>query len=183
MVRGLAAEFGGRLFLKSRKGEGTTAEIWLPTAVAASEAPNTGETMDSELRMVDQSEARDILVVDDDALVLMGIVDMLQDLGHRPLEASSAKAALEILRSGKPVDLVLTDQAMPETTGMQLAEIIGREWPGIPVILATGYQDVGAPPGLQQLRKPFYQQDLARVIAALSGEPYQPPHRYPNAAE
>jgi CheY-like chemotaxis protein len=183
MVRGLAAEFGGRLLLKSRKGEGTTAEIWLPIAVAGSEAPNTGETMNSESRMVDQSEARDILVVDDDALVLMGIVDMLQDLGHRPLEASSAKAALEILRSGKPVDLVLTDQAMPETTGMQLAEIIRREWPGLPVILATGYQDIGAPPDLQQLRKPFYQQDLARAIAALSGEPYQPPHRYPSAAE
>lgn len=172
MVRGLAGEFGGRLVLNSRKGVGTTAEIWLPTAVATAETSNTDETMNSQPPV--HSEARDILVVDDDALVLMGIVDMLQDLGHRVMEASSAKAALEILRSGKKVDLVLTDQAMPEITGMQLAQTIRQEWPGLPVILATGYQDIGAPADLPQLRKPFYQHDLARAIAALPAKTYSP---------
>jgi PAS domain S-box-containing protein len=182
MVRGLAAEFGGRLVLTSRKGEGTTAEIWLPTAVATAEVSNTDETMTSE--PLPQAETRDILVVDDDALVLMGIVDMLQDLGHRPMEAPSAKAALEILRSGKKVDLVLTDQAMPEVTGLQLAETIRREWPGLPVILATGYADVGAPADLLQLRKPFYQQDLRRVIAAIPPEQYRiPAYTVDSAAE
>jgi PAS domain S-box-containing protein len=178
MVRGLAAEFGGRLFLTSRKGVGTTAEIWLPTAVGKAETLSTGETMNLGSVVVQHSEAQDILVVDDDALVLMGIVDMLQDLGHRPMEAPSGKAALEILRSGKKVDLVLTDQAMPDITGLQLAEIIRQEWPGLPVILATGYQDIGAPADLPQLLKPFYQQDLARAIAALPAEQYRAPAGY-----
>jgi PAS domain S-box-containing protein len=176
MVRGLAAEFGGRLVLTSRKGEGTMAEIWLPIAIAKTEPRNMDEIMNLESPMI--HAAQDILVVDDDALVLMGIVDMLQDLGHRPMEAPSGKAALEILRSGKKVDLVLTDQAMPEITGMQLAEIIRLEWPGLPVILATGYQDIGAPADLPQLRKPFYQQDLARAIAALPAEQYRAPPGY-----
>jgi PAS domain S-box-containing protein len=178
MVRGLAAEFGGQLFLTSRKGQGTTAEIWLPTAVGKAEMSSMGEVMNSESVVVQHSEAHDILVVDDDALVLMGIVDMLQDLGHRPMEAPSGKAALEILRSGKKVDLVLTDQAMPDITGLQLAEIIRQEWPGLPVILATGYQDIGAPADLPQLRKPFYQQDLARAIAALPAQQYRAPMEY-----
>jgi FixJ family two-component response regulator len=74
---------------------------------------------------------------------------------------------------------VLTDQAMPEITGVQLAETIRQEWPGLPVILATGYSDVGAPPDLPQLRKPFYQQDLARAIGALPAKQYRTPPAYP----
>jgi hypothetical protein len=48
----------------------------------------------------------------------------------------------------------------------------------LPVILATGYQDIGAPADLPQLRKPFYQQDLARAIAALPAQQYRAPMEY-----
>ena len=58
--------------------------------------------------------------------------------------AYSGKEALEILRREDSVDLVITDQAMPKITGTELAKVIRREWPDIPVLLATGYAELAA---------------------------------------
>ena len=52
---------------------------------------------------------------------------MLEDLGHRVIEANSGKRALEIIEAGQTIDLMVTDQAMPEMTGIQLAEIVRVE--------------------------------------------------------
>lgn len=162
MVQGLAAQSGGKLVLKSRKGEGTTAELWLPVAEAetapeASVQPPKEETAPRPLR---------ILAVDDDALVLMNTTLMLEDLGHTVLEATAAADALEILHHER-VDLVISDHAMPRMTGSQLAEAIRREWPELPVILATGYAEIPRDAGeadLPRLGKPFSQTQLAEAI-------------------
>ena len=65
-----------------------------------------------------------VLVVDDDALVSTGTAAMLEELGHygrsRPRPATRA---LETLKRGRPVDVVITDHAMPGMTGAQLATI------------------------------------------------------------
>jgi CheY-like chemotaxis protein len=81
--------------------------------------------------------------------------------------AASGKQALEILRREPEVDLVITDQAMPQMTGAQLADAIGKEWPDLPVILATGYAELepGAGKGMQKLSKPFSQAELANELA------------------
>jgi CheY-like chemotaxis protein len=109
-----------------------------------------------------------ILAVDDDALVLMNTAAMLEDLGHTVLERSSASEALALLRSGQPVDLLITDQAMPGMTGIQLARILRTEQPDLPVLIASGYlplpqQDAEFP----RLTKPFDQAMLARAMAAI----------------
>jgi len=106
------------------------------------------------------------LAVDDDALVLMSTELMLQGLGHKVLTAMSAKQALEILRRGEAVDLVLTDEAMPNMRGSQLAEAALAERPGLPIVLATGYAEPrsGEAQTLPRLEKPFSQADLARII-------------------
>jgi len=107
-----------------------------------------------------------VLAVDDDALVLMSTTAMIEDLGHDVLEATSGREALETLDAGAVVDLVLTDQAMPGMTGVELAQAIHARWPGLPVVLATGYSDL--PPGspaFPMLGKPFSEQDLANAIA------------------
>ena len=83
-----------------------------------------------------------MLVVDDDPLVLANTAAMLKDLGHWVMEAASGQQALDLLRSGRPVDLVITDQAMPGLTGAQLAGRIRAEWPDLPVLLATGFADL-----------------------------------------
>lgn len=106
-----------------------------------------------------------ILAVDDDALVLMSTSAMIEELGHSVIEAVSAREALGVLRDGAPVDLVITDQAMPEMTGVELARAVQTEWPHVPVVLATGYSDLppGSPP-VAMIGKPFSETDLARTI-------------------
>jgi CheY-like chemotaxis protein len=91
---------------------------------------------------------------------------MLQGLGHKVLTAMSARQALEIIRRDGEVDLVITDEAMPEMRGSQLADAVLAERPGMPIVLATGYAEPrsGEPPKLPRLEKPFSQADLARIV-------------------
>ena len=62
--------------------------------------------------------------------------------------------------------MVITDYAMPQTTGLELANAIATLRPGTPVILATGYAELppGAETNLPRLSKPFLQADLARCV-------------------
>ena len=162
MVLGLAEQSGGKLMLKSRRGEGTVAELWLPVAHAS--APS--ENLDSA--NIVQATARPLVVmaVDDDALVLMNTVEMLEELGHKVLQASCAQQALEAIQQGPAIDLLITDQAMPQMTGVQLAEVVSRDRPTLPVILATGYGELPASASrkILKLAKPFSEKDLARTI-------------------
>lgn len=162
MVYGFAKQSGGTLVLKSRKGEGTTAEIWLPVAAAATDQP-ARDAMPIE---PSQSKPLRLLVVDDDALVLMNTAAMLDDLGHSVVEASSGQQALEIINGENVFDLLITDQAMPRMTGAQLASAVRSVHPNLPILIATGYAEL--PPGvnLPRLSKPFDETALARAIAA-----------------
>jgi PAS domain S-box-containing protein len=169
MVHGLAVQSGGRFSISSRPGEGTTAEIWLPVA---SEVPDARSVDDSESSPSAVSPRRlSILVVDDDPLVLLNTVTMLEDDGHSVASAISAHEALSILRSGRQIDLVISDQAMPEMTGAELVSVIRADWPDVPVIIATGYAELTIPADrdLPKLTKPFDQRDLARAIALTIG--------------
>jgi len=162
MVHGLVLQLGGALDLESVPGKGTTATLWLPIAAEpALIAP-------VEPVAVEPGSRATILVVDDDPLVAMSTVEMLQDLGHRAIEANSAAQALQILKEGAVIDLMLTDQAMPGMTGTELAEIAHRDHPKMPVLLATGYADL--PPSqikLPRLSKPYLQSELQEEISRL----------------
>ena len=111
-----------------------------------------------------------MLVVDDDPAVAAGTAAMIEDLGHSAIEAGSGAAALEVLRSGAAVDLVITDYAMPGMTGVELAAAIARDRPGLPVAIATGYADMpNEARTLPRLAKPYRQRELANLIGALTG--------------
>jgi PAS domain S-box-containing protein len=164
MVHGMTEQSGGRFLLKSRQGEGATAEIWLPAAKVTKPAEEERFVRDGAPR----TRPLVVLAVDDDGLVLMNTTVMLQDMGHTVFEATSGPQALDILRREPSVDLVITDHAMPKMTGVQLAAAIKAERPGLPIILATGYAEL--PPGvdaeLPKLGKPFRQQELMQAVAA-----------------
>jgi CheY-like chemotaxis protein len=139
MVYGLAEQSGGRFILKSQPGKGTTAELWLP--VDESEQSETEKQVHT--RAVDKHQpVLVILAVDDDSLVLTNTVAMLEDLGHTAIGVSSGKVALETLRQDDSIDLVITDQIMPQMTGTQLAEAIKAEWPDVSIILASGFAEI-----------------------------------------
>ena len=163
MVHGVAQQSGGRLVLKSEKGRGTTAEIWLPCAPAT--------TADAPIASVPADEPnvqpRVILVVDDDTLVLHSAAAMLEDLGHRVLQASSGKHALILLAQHPDIELLITDHAMPNMTGAELAAKVLVNSPSLPIVLATGFAElpVGTASTLTRLAKPFTQRELGNVIS------------------
>ncbi len=163
MVHGLANQSGGAFRLESQLGLGTKAELWLPVANRAAEnfAP-------SHIPEAVTSSAI-ILLVDDDALIAASTAALLEDLGHRVVEAHSGKEALGILENGLKPDVVITDYAMPGMTGVDLALTLRVRDPELPILLATGYADIHgeAPIELPRLAKPFTQQQLALELARL----------------
>lgn len=169
MVQGLCAQSGGTLEIRSSPGRGTTMTLWLRATAPA--AVPVDPVKAEPPKVPPAARTLNILVVDDDPLVLMGTSAMLDDLGHTAIEASSGEAALAILRNTPRIDLVISDQAMPHMTGVQLAERIAAEWPALPVVIATGYAQL--PPGtsidLPRLSKPFAQKDLEDLLRSMAG--------------
>ena len=163
MVQGFAEQSGGCLKLRSQLGVGTTAELWLP-ATDAMDKPELAEVPQSTTDSFTGELV--VLAVDDDFLVRMGTTAMLEDLGHTVREASSGEEALQILEQGIKIDLIVTDQAMPRMTGVELAEAILAAQPDMPIIIATGYAELqeGLASKLPRLSKPFTQDQLAIAV-------------------
>jgi signal transduction histidine kinase len=164
MVHGMVTQSGGAMQIASQAGQGTSVRLWLPV-------DRTGASPRSEAAeaLAQPAASCRIIVVDDDPLILSSTAAMLEDLGHVVLEAGSAARALEMLRADAKVDFVLTDYAMPAMTGAELAEVVRRQWPWMPVVLASGYADLRETENLprRRLGKPFSQADLARCIASV----------------
>jgi PAS domain S-box-containing protein len=167
MVHGFAQQSGGRLELTSVVGEGTTAEMWLPVAqaVAAAEAPSAVPVFAVSTVV----HALTVLVVDDDPLVLLSTAAMLDDLGYTAVQADSGAKALELLDSNPRIDVVVTDLAMPEMTGAELAHHIKQRWPTLPVLLASGYAEKldDTDLALPHIGKPFNQSELVQALIEL----------------
>ncbi|SEP00848.1 His Kinase A (phospho-acceptor) domain-containing protein [Rhodospirillales bacterium URHD0017] len=167
MIHGLALQLKGALRLDSEQGRGTRAELWLPVANGKAAAA----VVDAEIGADTSKRRLNLLLVDDDFLISLSTAALLEDLGHEVVKASSGAAALEVLQSGKPVDLLITDYAMPGMTGVQLAEAARQLRPGLPILLATGYADLPARTKLDlpRLSKPYQQRQLAERITSLVG--------------
>jgi len=101
--------------------------------------------------------------VDDDPLIAASTVALLEDLGHRVIEAHSAKEALAAFRNG------VSPVAMPGMTGIDLAVALRKQNPRLPILLATGYAKLkGASPiELPRLGKSYTQEQLSTEIARL----------------
>ncbi|SDT08855.1 PAS/PAC sensor hybrid histidine kinase [Pseudomonas asplenii] len=163
MVHGLAEQMGGRLVLKSSKGQGTVAELWLPVDNEADPGPHPG-VEDEPLPLF---KPLTVLLVDDDSLVLDSSVLLLEDLGHRVICATSGAQALRCLEQHRGIDLMVTDMIMPQMDGAQLAEIVRKQYPELPIILATGYSGhlEGLAVQLPRILKPYSQSQLAQILA------------------
>jgi PAS domain S-box-containing protein len=170
MVHGITEQIGGRLRIESQTGKGTSVELWLPLAHGEVLAPVAAAEM-----TIGESEKKPlvIVVVDDDKLVLTNTKAMLEDFGHTVIDAISGPAALEVIRNTPHVDLVITDQAMPQMTGMQLAAAIKVDWPNLPILLMSGYAELPSktPFEVPKLAKPFSLDDLEdAVVRTMEGK-------------
>ncbi len=167
MVDGLMGQSGGKLLVNSVLGRGTTVELWLPVFAGPFETAQPDARQEEQIASVERQLR--VLAVDDDGLVLANVAAMLEDLGHKVIAVGSGARAMEEIESASEIDLLITDQAMPAMTGLQLIETARRSRPILPAILATGYAELpqGVSPSIGRLAKPFTQRALAAALAAI----------------
>ncbi len=166
-VHGFAHQSGGAVAIESELGKGTTVSLYLPVA------RRPGETAAPEAAAKGRAAAKPavVLVVEDDLAVAAVAAELLGQAGFDVKLAYRAHAALDLLLKGERVDLVFADIVMPDgISGIELAEEIKRRFPGIPVLLGTGYTVEAAraaASGLHIVKKPYRRDELRKSVDAL----------------
>jgi CheY-like chemotaxis protein len=124
-----------------------------------------------QLREEHQSEKGEIvLVVEDEHVVRSLVVDVLNGLGYRTLEASDGAAALRVLQSDARIDLLVTDVGLPIMNGRQVYDAVAAARPQMKVLFMTGYAENATlatgflQPGMEMMTKPFAMEQLATRI-------------------
>jgi PAS domain S-box-containing protein len=166
LVHGIVTDLGGAIDVKTRTGEGTSFEIWLPIAGEISTPAKEA------VREPPRGKGEAVMVVDDERALVALAEETLAELGYEPVGFDSSAAALAAVRSEpERFDLVISDEAMPELTGTELAREIRQCRPDIPIILVSGLggpqlAKVAAATGVSEvLRKPLQRRDLAESLA------------------
>ncbi|HEY3697147.1 PAS domain S-box protein [Phenylobacterium sp.] len=163
MIYGFSRQSDGYAKIYSEIGQGTTVKLYLPRfrgdieddealiAPGAAHATKGGET---------------VLVVEDEDVVRGLIVEVLSDLGYQALEAADGPSGLELLQSGRRVDLLITDVGLPGLNGRQVADAGRALRPELKVLFMTGYAENAAlasgflEPGMAMITKPFAMEAL-----------------------
>jgi two-component system cell cycle sensor histidine kinase/response regulator CckA len=166
MVYGIVKQSGGDVWAYSEPGVGTTLKLYLPSvaAVPGTPAPSIEDPLSDEQRGT-------VLVVEDDSLVRTMTRRSLTEAGFTVLEAANGQEALALAMGHDAVDIVLTDLAMPELGGRDLARQLADARPDLPVVFMSGYTDDDLSrrglleAGLPFLEKPFSPDALARKIS------------------
>jgi CheY-like chemotaxis protein len=112
------------------------------------------------------------MIVDDEPALVALAREMLADLGYEPVGFESSSAALQAFRAQpQRFDLVLTDEAMPDLVGTELARELRQVQPAVPIIVMSGNggaqlkQLAGAIGANEVLRKPLQSRDMAESLA------------------
>ena len=134
LVDGIVREYGGGIDVHSVAGRGTRFDIYLPVTEAP---PPAGDGVSEGLP---RGDGQVVLIVDDeDALVTLA-EEVLADLGYEPVGFRSSVAALQAFKEAPDrFDVVVTDQTMPDVTGLELARQIRTIRGTVPVILCSGH--------------------------------------------
>ena len=112
-----------------------------------------------------------VLLVEDSDSVRAVVAKMLEEGGLTVLQASGGEEALAFARRGDaPIDLLLTDIAMPSMSGLELADRVERERPGVRILFMTGYaEEVVVNEGIlgknrECIGKPFTQEQITKRV-------------------
>lgn len=167
MVDGFAAQSGGVIDIESRPGHGTRIDMWLPrNDVSASTPSQTKHETVPPMR---------ILLVDDEDLVRHSTADMLEDLGHTVIQASSGAEGVAIIRRDPTIEAIVADHMMPGMTGGAMIHEIWDFRQDVPALLVSGYsQDEAMPADIARLRKPFRRKDMSNALGRITGEMEKP---------
>jgi signal transduction histidine kinase len=168
-VYGLVKGAGGRVEASNAPGGGALVTLSFPPADAIAPAARPEAPAAPNPQPASSGQAV-ILLVDDNEAVRTTTATYLRDGGLAVLEATNAASALRILETGE-VDAVVTDIVMPgEPDGMGLADAVRAGWPGLPVLLVSGFSERVAEAharGLSVINKPYGLPELERRLRLL----------------
>ncbi len=164
VVHGIIQSSQGAITVVSKRGQGTAVAVYLPCLEGAAPEESQRETPAPTGR-------EHILLVDDEPDVLAALCSLLTHLGYKAVAVPDSREALARFEaSPEAFDLVITDQTMPQLTGLELAAAIHRRKLGVPIILCTGYSDHVTPEKVETagiaeiLKKPTSPAQIAGVI-------------------
>ncbi len=183
IVQGIVKSCNGNVFIASKVGKGTTVSVYLPIA----EKEKT--TVQNETEII-QGGTEKILLVDDEIAILKMLKQMLERLGYCVTTCTSSIEALKQFQASPHYfDIVITDMAMPNMTGVQLSTALRSIRHNIPIILCTGYsekidQEKCNALGIQgYVMKPVVRKDAADMIRKVMDQALTEQHNLSNACE
>ena len=180
LVYALCQQLGGQVTIRSERGRGTSFDLLLPLG-----AGESGFSIDIPTLTPLPSEEGRILVAEDDPQVRRLVVRVLVKAGFDVDAVEDGQAALERLRDGLQVDLVVSDVVMPKMGGLDLASALRRARIEVPILFMSGYPahpgqaSAPFPPELPILRKPFTAQELRRTVRRMLGRDVATPSPFP----
>ncbi|HEX6902854.1 MAG TPA: PAS domain S-box protein [Thermoanaerobaculia bacterium] len=170
----------GGIAVESRPGEGATFRVYLPRVgeAALPEAEPASQLEEAAAAGALEAGCETILLVEDDDMFRGLLRQVLESQGYKVLAAENPAAAQEVAAAhGQGVHLLLSDMVMPGGTGADLARVLGDRYPGMKVVLMSGYTDDALASRAADttvadafLEKPFATQDLLRLIRSLLSE-------------
>jgi CheY-like chemotaxis protein len=168
-VQGIVRQHGGAVGVESREGHGTTLTVLWPVAATVAEpTPVSAPTPAGEV-----GPGTRVLAIDDEPLVVSAIRAILTDHDLVCTTASGGAAGLEAWRQAPgQFDVVLLDLTMPAPSGLEVLRTLRGESPELPIVVMSGYAEVGDVTKLidrrtRFLRKPFSMENLLDALTAV----------------
>ena len=170
VVQGLAQAHRGVVTVESYPGSGSTFSVFLPTSMQ--KVPDSADVSATPAVPAQIPSRGKVMVVDDDEVVLEINSRLVEMLGYNVLQAHDGEEGIEVFRQHQAEILfVLSDFAMPQKNGLEMAALLREMAPETPVILVSGYSEdlvlgnVDTEYPKYFLGKPFTLQELREVVA------------------
>ncbi len=176
-VHGIVHMHGGHILVHSEPGKQTRVSILLPANEDRPSAEDVAPVLQPETPPAPANGRPRVLLVDDDESVTRLLANYLQRNGIESEVMNNSNSAWDLFaRQSEAFDLVITDQTMPNLTGLELAQKIRTVRPDVPVVLCSGYQEMvdekeATAMGVTRfLNKPVKLENLISVISELTKE-------------